>query len=186
MADDRSPEADEIVRIYSQPLARILRSVLLRKQGKADPALVDDLVQDTFLCLFADGSRKLREFDGSKGSLLNYLCVIALRRARDVLRKGGVGRAEGNSALLADLESEDPSSSPWRGLEADELKERIRTALDVLPDREQLALKMVYWEQVPHLAAAKVLKVEPGAFAVFLFRARERLRKVLGNGLFCF
>jgi RNA polymerase sigma-70 factor (ECF subfamily) len=73
----------------------------------------------------------------------------------------------------------DVRSSPVERLLREELRQRVRAALDQLPatDREILVLR--YLEQLSHKDAAAVLGISEGAVKVRHVRALERLRTLL-------
>jgi RNA polymerase sigma-70 factor (ECF subfamily) len=64
------------------------RTVRRCRWGFSDPALVDDLIQDTFVKLFANDYRALREFQAEyENSFYGFLKTVASNVAQDYIRK---------------------------------------------------------------------------------------------------
>lgn len=89
----------EFVRRYQQTIARVVTK-MARRWTVPSPGLVDDLVQETYLKLFANNCRALREFDCQhENALFGFLKVIASNVVQDHFRssysqKRGSGRGE--------------------------------------------------------------------------------------------
>jgi RNA polymerase sigma-70 factor (ECF subfamily) len=85
--------------------------------GSSDPALIDDLVQDTFVKLFANDYRALREFQFEDESrFFGFIKTVASNVAQDYLRKSDASKRP-ESRDQQDLETAsvtvpDKSSSP--------------------------------------------------------------------------
>src|SRR5882724_5353716 len=70
-----------------QPLIAGSISRVLRRYGTSSPALIDDLVQETYLRLCRDNCRSLREFKARhEEAIFGYLKVIAISVALDHVR----------------------------------------------------------------------------------------------------
>lgn len=69
--------------------ARVARVLLAGGAGPGVRSRVEDLTQETFLTLFADGGRVLAGWSPERGlSLDNYAGLVARRRALSILRTG--------------------------------------------------------------------------------------------------
>ena len=77
-----------------QPLvAGVIARIVTRFLGTADFALIDDLVQETYVRLCRDNCRALREFRGEhEGSFFGYLKETASSVARDHFRAQNAAR----------------------------------------------------------------------------------------------
>jgi uncharacterized protein len=134
------------------------------------PHDAEDVAQEALLQAFLglDRLRDRRRFGAWLYGITLNLAKMRLRsRAATRLHHGGV---EEHSA---------PGLSPEQMLEAQELAELVRDALNVLPPHEREAVLLHYGEGLttPELAAA--LGERPGTVRVRLHRARRRLHRRL-------
>lgn len=102
---------EEFVRRYQRPMALVILRVL-RRRGELSTALLDDLLQETYVALCANDYRLLRQFvERHRDSLAAMLRVVAANvthdqiRARSCLKRGG----DRNQAY-ADLQLIDPAT----------------------------------------------------------------------------
>lgn len=108
--------------------ARVARALVRRRAGTGRDVRqeVEDLAQEVFAALFADGGRVLRAWDPARGmSLANFCGLVAEREAISILRSG--------------------RRSPWTeaATELEELEKDMAAAPDVelrVSSREQLAM----------------------------------------------
>src|SRR5262245_51304251 len=72
--------------------ARVARALLRRRAASKARDIrqeVEDLTQEVFVALFADGGRTLREWSPSRGlSLLNFAGLVAEREVASIMRSG--------------------------------------------------------------------------------------------------
>jgi RNA polymerase sigma-70 factor (ECF subfamily) len=73
------------------------------------------------------------------------------------------------------------SSGPSGGAVREELRDRLRTALAKLAERDREVLVLRYLEQLPTADIAAVLGISPGAVRVRHTRALTRLHALLGE-----
>jgi len=146
--------------------ARPLRGYLLRCLG--DPALADDLVQETYLRLL----RSDLETD-DETYRRNYLFRIATNLVRDHFRKRRPERPlpkEGRAT---------PSHQQAVGLRSD-----VARALTELAPRDRQMLWLAYVEGSSHAEIAESLGLRTASLKSMLFRARARLaERFRGLGL---
>jgi RNA polymerase sigma-70 factor (ECF subfamily) len=181
-------------RLLARHRARLRRMIYLhldpRLRARVDPS---DVVQEAM----AEAARRLDEYlHRPPLPFYPWLRQIALERLLDLrrrhlrARKRSVIREEAGVLSLpdesaAELASRliDLGSSPSRHLLREELRERVRAALERLPaaDREVLVLR--HLEQMPAREVAAVLGVGEGAVRMRLVRALGRLRDLLEQDL---
>jgi RNA polymerase sigma-70 factor (ECF subfamily) len=120
----------------------------------------------------------LRSLAGEHLATLHRRHVRAGRRS--VLReKAGFGGLPDESALeLAKRLATSSTSPPQRAMRR-ELRERMRQALERLPERDREVLVLRNLEQLSVADTAEVLGISPGAVKVRHLRALERLRALL-------
>ena len=82
-----------------------------RRWSEASPALVDDLTQETYLKLCADGARVLREFDSPHPeAIFAFLKVVTANVANDYFKRVHAGKRAANQKNEI-LDDEQPTGS---------------------------------------------------------------------------
>ncbi|MGC9541757.1 RNA polymerase sigma factor [Streptomyces sp. UG1] len=138
-----------------------------------DAALVDDVVQETFLAVWR-GSARYREHEGTDAC--GWLWRIASRRLIDAQRGHGA-RARLVQALSRFRHQEHPSAEDeaLHGLPHGELAE----AMGKLPADLRAVLQAIVVEGLSTAEAAKALRIPPGTVKTRAMRARRQLRREL-------
>ena len=151
----------------------------------------DDIVQQAHVDVF----RCIGEFvDRGAGSFLRWTATIALRRARDAIRRQRAAKRRGVAAaaptgvaacedsLIALLEwVEAPGRSPSRSCARREAIAAVQTALDQLPPDYREALWKVSIEGASVAVAAQAMGRSERAVHNLCHKARARLRELLGE-----
>ena len=174
-------------RLLARHRSRLRRMVCLRLDPRLGPRVdPSDVVQETL----AEADRRLGEYLRQPPlPFYPWLRQIALDRLLDLRRrhlrahKRSVAREEPGVLSLPDESAAelagrliDLGSSPSRHLLREELRERVRAALERLPagDREVLVLR--YLEQQSAAEVAAVLRITEPAAKKRALRALQRLR----------
>jgi RNA polymerase sigma-70 factor (ECF subfamily) len=182
------PEADLLARLRAgdddayRQLVREQTPALLRVTGRLlrsdDEAR--DAVQDAFVAAF----RALPRFRG-ESRLGTWLYRIAINAALARLRsRTSVDEVSLDALLprfLEDGHAAEPSL-PWpadAGPERREVRERVRAAIDQLPDSYRTVILLRDIEELTTDEAAQALGISSGAVKVRLHRARQALRTLL-------
>jgi RNA polymerase sigma-70 factor (ECF subfamily) len=198
----RQPDTEELLRHASRgdPEARggllarhrdRLRQMIAWRLDRRLAARVDpsDVVQE----VLAEASRKmdrylrerplpffpwLRSLAGEHLATLHRRHVRAGRRS--VLREetGLAGLPDESAAELADRLVTSSTSPPQRAMRR-ELRERVRQALERLPERDREVLVLRNLEQLSVADTSEIMGISPGAVKVRHLRALERLRALL-------
>ena len=157
-------------RILVDRHARNWHGLAYRLLGRRDAA--EDVVQDVFLRLWSQpGSfRPL----GARFSTWAYRvvvnrCLDRLRRAGEIADPGG-------------LEPRDPGPDALSRIIALERDRELQNAIAALPERQRVALVLVYSTGLGAKEAACVMDVSLKAFEALLVRARRTLRECLAEG----
>ncbi|HYH82099.1 MAG TPA: sigma-70 family RNA polymerase sigma factor [Longimicrobium sp.] len=165
---------EQLVREQTPVLLRVARR-LLRSEDEAR-----DAVQDAFIAAF----RGLPRFRG-ESRLGTWIYRIAVNAALARLRaRAGADEVsldqwlprfadDGHAALAA---AEWPGDT---GPERREVRERVRQAIDRLPETHRTVLVLRDLEELTTDEAAEALGISPGAVKVRLHRARQALRTLL-------
>ena len=167
-ADGDRRAFEELYRRFAPWLTARLRSRC------ADPGIVDDVVQETFLQVWR-GTAKYRE-DGSTGDPAGWLWRIGSRRLVDVLRGDGArGRLR---QALARLRHRDEVSAEDRVLAGVEHGD-LAGALVRLSPELRAVLQATVVDGLTTREAAVVLGIPPGTVKTRAMRARKQLREAL-------
>jgi RNA polymerase sigma-70 factor, ECF subfamily len=155
----------KLVAPYAAAVRRVTRAIL------RDGDDADDAAQDALLLALI----KLDQFDRARPFgpwLLRIVTNAAIdRRRRRRVRETGV--------LEDNLAAADPL--PDAHAEQAALGERLRAALDQLPERYRAALVLFDVEGYSQAEIAEILSVAPGTVRSAVFHARRRLRRLLGD-----
>lgn len=153
--------------LYDTHVDRVFRLVY-RMAGDLHRA--QDYTQEAFVRAF----RRLADFRG-ESALGTWICAIAVSVTLNGLRS--VRRARDREVGLDQV----PSVGE-RPREADpDLKQRLTSAIDRLPEGYRTVFVMHDVEGYTHQEIADTLGVQPGTSKAQLFRARARLRAALAD-----
>jgi len=152
---------------------RVIASLVRQLVGRNGP--VEDLVQETF-------ARALGKLDGFRGqaSFSTWAATIALNLSRDWVRKQARRR---RLAPTADIEA-DQVARPGgdRGAARIEIREeadRIRAAMQALPERVQIAITMRVVNDEPYSVIAERLGTHVPTARTWVSRGLRAVRDVL-------
>jgi len=167
----RAREGDERAyrELYDAHVDRIYRLVY-RMAGEEE--LARDFTQEAFLRAF----RRLDQFRGD-AAFSTWLHSVAVSVALNGLRK--VDRRRERERGLDDVA---PIAVRQARPEPD-LKDRLREAVDGLPDIYRTVFLMHDLEGYKHKEIAEAMDVAVGTSKARLFRAREKLRETLGEAM---
>lgn len=165
-------EADasaEVIALYAPRIS----ALAFRLMGYSGD--LDDMVQDIFLAALQNRGR----FRG-ESSLWTWLTSITLNRCRAHCRKQRIRRL----AMRMFWPHSEPVA-PAADVPAIENEKviKVRSAVAALAWQDREIIVLHYFEQVSIADVGLLLKKEPGAVAVQLHRARQRLRDILPDGL---
>ncbi|MGQ0552374.1 MAG: RNA polymerase sigma factor [Planctomycetota bacterium] len=153
---------------------RIL-SVVSRILGSSEQS--EDLAQETFLKAF----RAIDRFEG-QSALFTWLYRIAVNTARDELstrRRRPTHSIEGADGPL--VEPEDTGDGPAERLVREERIRAVRAALERLPEPFRTTLILRDMEGNSYEQVAEILGISIGTVESRIFRARCKLRVLLGG-----
>ena len=161
----------ELLRRYKTPVFRLIQSNI----GDPDEAM--DLTQETFVAGFGAIGR----YDADRPFRL-WIARIALNKCRDWARRRTV-RSFFSRALPLDSAHDVASDGPAPDAEAADRAEldRVRAAMARLPSnlREVLVLRGV--EDLTQAETAELLQTSEKTVEMRLYRARAKLRALLGE-----
>jgi RNA polymerase sigma-70 factor (ECF subfamily) len=147
----------------------IIKSVARRRGVAADH--VDDVVQDVLLTIH----RARQTYDPSR-SFTAWMCVIADRRAIDLLRRIRRQDLREVHAPLAFEGHADQAADPAQGLVHADATRAFTRAIASLPARQREAVQHVVLEERSLADAATLTRRTTGSLKVNLHRALKALR----------
>jgi RNA polymerase sigma-70 factor (ECF subfamily) len=139
-----------------------------------------DVVQDAFIKVH----KNIGSFQGASSfytwlyRIVMNLAIDHIRRTRKVVEWGddvSVHDAAGDGALVPKLED----AHPGRTVERRELSEKIRQALDALPEYHRAVILLREVEGMSYEEMAEVLHVPKGTIMSRLFHARRKMQELL-------
>ena len=132
----------------------------------------EDITHDCFLSLI----RRPEGYRPERAALRTYLFAIArnlaLKHFRDTGRETGLEE-------MTDEPEVPGRHTPLRRLLDEELAARVREAVSSLPELQREALILFEYEGLSLNEIAAVVEADVGAIKARLYRARERLKRVL-------
>jgi RNA polymerase sigma-70 factor (ECF subfamily) len=152
----------EIVSRHFQPVYRL---VWRMTGGAADS---EDVAQDAFVKLWKNPAQ-LREGAALRG----WLMRVAANAVIDGKRRPRPG------ALEEAPEVADPQAMPDAPLDRAQAARLVDSRIAALPERQRLALSLVYFEGLSNIEAAAVMEVSVDALESLLARARRSLKESL-------
>ena len=139
----------------------------------SDVGEAEDVVQEAFFYLY----RKSRLFDGSKGSVKNWMLQIAIHRALDrkahLARRGfyaGTDVSSLDDTLLGETDLD-------REIGAKLNRVQLEKAFQQLPEIQRLTLELFYFEGLELRDISEKLNEPLGNTRHHFYRGLERLRK---------
>ena len=152
--------------LYDLHVQRVYR-VVFRLVG--DPEQAEECTQDTFVKAFA----QLDRFRG-ESSLSTWLHAIAVSMGLSALR-----RRKRRFQREADLEEASQLSAGEPGSSEPDLKERLRQAIDGLPEKLRVTVVLHDIEGFTHAEIARMTGVPEGTCKTRLMGGRAKLREAL-------
>ncbi len=152
----------EIVSRHYQPVYRL---VWRMTNGGAD---AEDVAQEAFVKLWKNPAQ-VRE----AGALKGWLMRVAANAVVDRSRKPRAGALEEAPEVI------DPTARPDAPLARAQAARLVDRRIAELPERQRLALSLVYFEGMTNIEAAAVLEVSVDALESLLARARRGLKDSL-------
>tara|TARA_R110002072_G_scaffold72335_1_gene172909 strand:+ start:957 stop:1577 length:621 start_codon:yes stop_codon:yes gene_type:complete len=171
------PDADRMIRLArgDTSAARELMDVRLpgilglARRMLQDPIEAEDVAQETFLRVWKAADR----WRPGEAKVSSWMSRIAINLCYDRLRK----KRETLMEILSERESSDPGADDV--LQAGEASQQVLAAMQVLPDRQRLAIELCHFQEMSNIEAAQMMDVSVDALESLLARARRKLRESL-------
>jgi RNA polymerase sigma-70 factor (ECF subfamily) len=143
----------------------------LARRILSDQQLAQDVVQEVFLTVWRDAHR----FDGSRGGFSSWLLSMTHHKAVDAVRREENHRKRRSAAELLE---ERPTDSPqvedevWSGIRRD----RVRTAMQTLPEPQREALVLAYFGGYTQREIAGLTNTPLGTVKTRMLMGMRRLK----------
>jgi RNA polymerase sigma-70 factor (ECF subfamily) len=147
------------------------RTIALAARILGNPAEAEDVAQDAMLRVWINAPRwqPLAKFRTWLTRITVNLCLDRRRRAPWL-------------ALEAAGDVADPAPGPDAQRETDDTERRIAAAIAQLPPRQRAAIALSYSEGLSNPQTADILDSTVSAVETLLSRAKDNLRRALGDG----
>lgn len=163
-------EASAWEELLRSSLDVVWRAVARVLETEAD---VEDVVQSLFVKLLEEDGRRLRSFQG-RSRITTWLVAVARRDALEYAEKRRRPSPSG---------SPPPALDPALLLETAQDAQKVQDAVERLPARDRLLVRLIYMDGASYDDAARLLAVPVNSISPWLGRAKERLREILQDGV---
>jgi len=161
---------------YGQVVERYQRRLFgLALMMTRDPSAAEEVTQDAFVRAFTH----LDAYDSHR-PFYPWLSTIAVRLAQNWLVRHSRVRAREGAALDDDMDAA-AGDDPLAMLITDERDLAVWRSVAALPSGERTAALLYYRQDMSVREIASALGVSDGTIKTLLFRARQRLRRTLGE-----
>lgn len=170
----------EIIRQYAALIAHAARETLKRVLGSVESNELEDILQSVWTSLCEDNCRRLRSFE-SRCSLSSWLTILTTRRTIDHIRtqkRKGSLRNISLEVVEADLVKDLHRNPDYAG---DEDRDLLHNAMEQLPEKQRLLLKLYYFDRLSHQTIAEMLHLSPNTISSSLMRARQSLKALFAH-----
>ncbi len=163
----------ELVRRFQRELYSYLRRYL------GNEALAEDVFQSTFLQVY----QKAEQFDSGR-KVRPWLYAIATHQAIDALRRQNRRASVSLDQITSTTEGETGTwldtfaateREPLAGMELTEQRERVRAALEELPEHLKITVILAYYQELKYRDIAEILKIPVGTVKSRLHAALRKL-----------
>jgi RNA polymerase sigma factor (sigma-70 family) len=156
-----------LVRTYQERLYHCIR----RQLPSHDDA--DDVLQNTFMKVF----RHLDHFEG-KSSLYTWMYRIAQNEVFDQRKRMSKYKAEDESKAKAKAKAKDEAKAEVY-VNMDNLSAQLESAVQQLPERQQMVFRMRYYDELPYKDIAEMLHLTEGALKASFHHAVKKIEEQL-------
>lgn len=141
---------------------------------------IEDMRNEIFLNLLEKNCRKLWQYkDGQGRSLAGWIIMIASQTVLAEFRNKGILNSTGRPNLIPIDDVFDLAASPDPPYDLKEQEQILHTAMDDLPAKSRLILKMYYFHGLSFETIARYLKMKKGAVYTAKSRALDQLKDMV-------
>lgn len=144
---------------------------------------MEDIRQNILTSIWKDD--KLADVK-NKNNIAYWLAIVSGNMAMEYLRHKNVKEPVKTVSIFNHIEGKKASDLlPSTGIRPDdelsrrELSNKVKDAVESLPDKERLILKLLIFHDKKYHEIAGILQIPPGTVSTYIKRAKERLKKKL-------
>jgi RNA polymerase sigma-70 factor (ECF subfamily) len=134
----------------------------------------DDVTQNVFIKAY----QSLGAFKGDS-SFYTWIYRIAINLSLNEIRRKKIRRTISIDDEIHQVRSHD--AQPLELMEQQEQTQRIREAIELLPDKQKKVFLLRYYEELPYEEIAKILKTSVGGLKANYFHAVKKIGVYLRN-----
>jgi RNA polymerase sigma-70 factor (ECF subfamily) len=138
--------------------------------------LAEDAVQDAFLGVWNGAAG----YDPRRGSVRSWVMSMAHNRAVDLVRREESQRRRADAAEPV-VVIEDPAEDIVRRMGSGQERERVRSALDTLPQEQRRVIELMYFGAMSQSTIAERLAIPLGTVKSRTLLGMRRLRERLAG-----
>ena len=167
-------DEDAFTELYQHFFPRVYKFIYAKT---SDAETSDEIISKTFLKMYEN----LQSYNPGRAAFSTWLYQIALNEMKMYWRSKSY-HGEHEEAWDENFNPAAPDfEEPEKKILQSETQELIKEALKKLPERERKIIEMTYWLNYPPRKIAEVLDLKPNTVSVILKRAKESLKKYLGE-----
>ena len=167
-------DRDALRLLYERHAVKVWR---VARRYLGNDADAEDVTQAVFLSLI-DGASLFRQ----EARFSTWLYRVTANRCLNHRALAGVRLRTGLDDDLAQAATAPADQDPDRRVEAREREAMLADAMARLPDRQKMAVVLARFEGMSYEDVAAAMDCSVGTVESVLFRARQRLRKMLVRG----
>lgn len=157
----------KLLREYQKPLYNHIRNIVLNHDD------ADDVLQNTFIKVF----QNLKNFK-AESKLFSWMYRIATNEAITFLNQKAKKNNTTSEALQSKIVDNLKADSYFDG---DEIQFKLQKAIALLPEKQQLAFKMKYFEELKYEDMSEILGTSVGALKASYHHAVKKIEEFM-NG----
>lgn len=161
-----------VITQFMRQYQQFVYSVALRYLS--DKFEADDATQEVFI----KAIQKIDRFRGD-ASLKTWLYTVTANHSKNILRKRKIRRMFSLSDHDSFIQIESKNKNPHQELTNTELGERIKTALDRLPEKQRETFMLRYYDDMPYEEISKVLGTSVGGLKANYYHATKKMAELL-------
>ena len=169
---------DGIVREYDQLIRAVVRKTFLLSGVRVGHEDIEDGTMEVYIRIFSDNYKKLRQYDSTKLTLAGWIKLIANQTTIDEIRKKDPHSvSRNNERIMINDVYQTLKLHPDRMYDAKEKLSIVIDAIEEMPPKDKMVLKMFYCDHLTLEEVAEKIGQSRKTTQTVKDRARRRLRE---------